>query len=66
MVAARPGWDAITAVQNGAIYAVPAELYSTFGPRMVLGLEELANKLHPDRFPVSERLTLAEPSFVIP
>jgi iron complex transport system substrate-binding protein len=53
MVAARPGWDGITAVQNGAIYAVPGTLYSTPGPRLIDGLEHLANLLHPDRFPLS-------------
>jgi iron complex transport system substrate-binding protein len=52
MVAARPGWDAITAVQNGAIYVVPGSLYSTAGPRLIDGLEALATLLHPDRFPV--------------
>jgi cobalamin transport system substrate-binding protein len=51
MVAARPGWSTITAVRNGAVYAVPAELYSTPGPRLVDGLEHLARLLHPDRFP---------------
>jgi iron complex transport system substrate-binding protein len=51
MVAARPGWDTVTAVQTGAIYAVPGELYTTFGPRLIEGLEALARKLHPDRFP---------------
>jgi iron complex transport system substrate-binding protein len=51
MVAARPGWDTISAVQNGAIYAVHAELYSTPGPRLTQGLEDLARLLHPDRFP---------------
>ena len=50
LVAARPGWNTITAVRNGAIYAVPAELYSTPGPRLVQGLEDLAKLLHPDRF----------------
>ncbi len=54
MVAARPGWDGIAAVQNGAIYAVPATLYSTPGPRLIDGLENLARLLHPDRFPASE------------
>src|SRR5207302_4209467 len=53
MVAARPGWDTITAVQNGAIYPVPADIYSTPGPRLILGLEALAKLLHPDRFPHS-------------
>jgi len=51
MVAARPGWDAVSAVQNSAIYAVPASLYSTPGPRLIDGLEQLARLLHPDRFP---------------
>ena len=46
-----PGWDGITAVQNGAIYAVPGALYSTPGPRLIDGLEALAKLLHPDRFP---------------
>jgi iron complex transport system substrate-binding protein len=51
MVAARPGWSTITAVKNGAIYAVPGEEYSSPGPRLVQGLEDLAHLLHPDRFP---------------
>lgn len=50
MLAARPGWNTVSAVRNGAIYAVPAELYSTPGPRLVQGLEQLARLLHPDRF----------------
>lgn len=53
MVAARPGWEGITAVQNGAIYAVPGALYSTPGPRLIDGLEALAKLLHPDRFPAA-------------
>ncbi len=51
MVAARPGWDGITAVKTGAIYAVPGTIYSTPGPRLIDGLEHLANLLHPDLFP---------------
>jgi iron complex transport system substrate-binding protein len=53
MVAARPGWSSIAAVRNGAVYAVPADLYSTPGPRLVKGLEDLARLLHPDRFPTT-------------
>jgi iron complex transport system substrate-binding protein len=53
MVRARPGWSVISAVRNGAIYAVPGSLYSTPGPRLALGLEDLARILHPDRFPDS-------------
>lgn len=51
MVAARPGWGTITAVRNGAVYPVDASLYSSIGPRLVDGLEQLARLLHPDRFP---------------
>ena len=50
MVAARPGWDHITAVRTGAIYAVQAELFSSPGPRLIDGLESLAFLLHPARF----------------
>lgn len=53
MVAARPGWSTITAVRNSAIYAVPGELYSTPGPRLVEGLEDLAHLLHPDLVPAN-------------
>ena len=51
MVAARPGWDVVTAVANEAIYPVSGQLYSTPGPRLIQGLEDLARLLHPDRFP---------------
>ena len=54
MVAARPGWEVITAVQQDAIYAVPAQLYSTPGPRLAQGLEHLAKLLHPERFPSAD------------
>jgi iron complex transport system substrate-binding protein len=53
MVRGRPGWSVITAVRNGAIYPVPGSLYSTPGPRLAAGLEDLARILHPDRFPTS-------------
>ncbi|MBV9169510.1 MAG: cobalamin-binding protein [Chloroflexi bacterium] len=53
MVAARPGWDQTTAVQNGEIYAVQEQLLSSPGPRLVDGLEGLAYLIHPDRFTAS-------------
>src|SRR5712691_4477232 len=52
MVAARPGWATITAIQNEAIYAVSGSLFSTPGPRLIDGLEALAALLHPDLYPV--------------
>jgi len=52
MVAARPGWAVINAVQNDAIYPVSGSLLSTPGPRLIDGLEALAAILHPDLYPV--------------
>ncbi len=51
MVARRPGWRRLRAVSQGAIYPINAELISRPGPRIVEGLELLARRLHPDRFP---------------
>jgi cobalamin transport system substrate-binding protein len=53
MVAARPGWDQVTAVRTGAIYAVQEELFASAAPRLADGLEALAYLLHPDRFATS-------------
>jgi len=50
MVAARGGWDALTAVQEGKVYPFDDNLVSRPGPRMVDGLESLAKFLHPDLF----------------
>ncbi len=38
----------ITAMKNGAVYEVDANLLSRAGPRLVDGLEETANILHPE------------------
>lgn len=50
MVAARPGWDVIQAVENGRVLIFNDDLVSRPGPRMVDGLEELAKAIHPDLF----------------
>ncbi len=50
MVAARGGWEALTAVQEGKVYPFDDNLVSRPGPRMVDGLEALAEFLHPDLF----------------
>jgi iron complex transport system substrate-binding protein len=50
MVAARGGWDALTAVQEGKIYPFDDNLVSRPGPRLVDGLEALAKFLHPELF----------------
>ena len=49
-VAARPGWDVIIAVQNGAIYPVDPNSMSVPGPRLVDALEETAALIHPELF----------------
>jgi iron complex transport system substrate-binding protein len=45
-VAARTGWDAISAVQNKRVFAFDDNLVSRPGPRLVDGLEELAKLLN--------------------
>ena len=49
-VKARPGWDAIDAVQNDRIYGVDPDIISRPGPRIVDALELLAKILHPEAF----------------
>jgi len=49
-VAERPGWDAITAVANGALYPIDPNIMSVPGPRLVDALEETAKILHPEVF----------------
>lgn len=49
-VAARPGWNALTAVQQGKVFPFDDNLVSRPGPRLVDGLEQLARLLHPDLF----------------
>ena len=49
-VESRPGWDTITAVQNGALYEMNADIISRSGPRIVDALEILAKMVHPEIF----------------
>lgn len=49
-VAARTGWDKLTAVQQGHVYTFNDDLVSRAGPRMVDGLEALAKLIHPELF----------------
>ncbi|MDX1438189.1 MAG: ABC transporter substrate-binding protein, partial [Anaerolineales bacterium] len=50
-VAARAGWETMTAVENAQIFAFDPFLLSVPGPRLVDGLEEMARLLHPDLAP---------------
>jgi iron complex transport system substrate-binding protein len=49
-VAARPGWETLTAVKEGRVYEFDDNTVSRPGPRMVDGLEALAKLLHPELF----------------
>jgi iron complex transport system substrate-binding protein len=46
----RAGWDVIQAVDNGAVYEFDPFLVSVPGPRLVDGLEAMAQILHPEAF----------------
>ena len=55
-VAARPGWDVMTAVKDGAIRPVNDVVVTRPGPRLVEGLRALALAIHPDAaVPVGRR-----------
>ena len=49
-VAARTGWDGLTAVAEGQMYGFDDNLVSRPGPRLVEGLETIAQILHPELF----------------
>jgi iron complex transport system substrate-binding protein len=50
-VAARPGWEGMTAVVSGRVVPVTEDLVITRpGPRVVEGLEALARAIHPEAF----------------
>ena len=50
---ADPQWQVLQAVQDGAIYGFPADIFSWDqpDPRWILGVTWLAGKVHRDRFP---------------
>jgi iron complex transport system substrate-binding protein len=50
MVAARGGWEALTAVKAGKIYPFDDNTVSRPGPRLLDGLEALAKVLHPELY----------------
>ncbi len=49
-IAARPGWENLSAVKNNQIFPVDDNLFSRPGPRLVDGLEALAKLLRPELF----------------
>lgn len=50
-LAARAGWEGLTAVKEGKILPFDDDLVSRPGPRLVEGLETLAKLIHPEVFP---------------
>lgn len=49
-ISSRAGWGGITAVAEGEIYSIDDNLVSRYGPRIVDGLEQLAELIHPELF----------------
>ncbi len=49
-VAKRPGWAALSAVKNGRVYPLDANLMSRPGPRVVDAATALAQLIHPEVF----------------
>ena len=49
-LAARPGWEGITAIKDGRIYLIDGNSSSRPGPRLADALEEIAASLYPDLF----------------
>ena len=43
----RPGWQAVSAVREGRVYAIPRALLLIPGPRVVDGVEKMAALLYP-------------------
>ena len=51
ILAAREGWDSLPAVKDQRVYVIDASAYtSRSGPRLVTGLEIMAEMIHPELF----------------
>ena len=51
IVAALEGWDSLPAVENNRVYVGDASAYtSRSGPRLITGLEIMAEMMHPELF----------------
>ncbi|MEM3037976.1 MAG: ABC transporter substrate-binding protein, partial [Thermoplasmata archaeon] len=47
----RSGWDQIDAVVSDSIFSIDVNLIARYGPRLIDGLEQLAQVIHPELFP---------------
>jgi iron complex transport system substrate-binding protein len=51
LLAGKEGWGSLPAVRNNRVYTIDASAYtSRSGPRLVVGLEILAEMIHPELF----------------
>ncbi len=50
-IAKRPGYSALTAVKQGHVYTIEDNLVVRPGPRIIQGLQQLAQMIHPELFP---------------
>ena len=51
LLAEKDGWSSLPAVQNNRVYVIDASAYtSRSGPRLVVGLEIMAEMIHPELF----------------
>ena len=51
LLAGKEGWESLPAVRNNRVYAIDASAYtSRSGPRLVIGLEIMAEMIHPELF----------------
>lgn len=49
-VIARPGWSQLTAIQNDQLFLIGEDKVSRPGPRLIDGLEQVAEILYPETF----------------
>lgn len=51
LLSEKEGWESLPAVQNNRVYVIDAGSYtSRSGPRLVAGLEIMAEMIHPELF----------------
>ncbi|AZB42673.1 ABC transporter substrate-binding protein [Bacillus sp. FJAT-42376] len=49
-VMSRKGWESVTAIKEKAVFDVHSDKVTRPGPRLIEGVEELANAIYPDVF----------------
>ena len=49
-IMSRPGWDAVTAVQNGDIFVIDSNASNRPSQNIIIALREMAEAIYPDEF----------------